>query len=191
MKSVSFFILSLLSNRTKNSCRDTLAGSPSTQVKVASMNCSLTGQLKNKWRGVSSSTSWLRIKSQKVQFGECPGTKCATALLYPAVLLCSLKRNVRVALEREDFAHILLSFSEFSKLITVSVLFPKLTILCGMFFSKVPIIFFLYRLHPLTLLFKKSPISAVFISLRFFFEYLSLAFDASFFKLSNFFAIYV
>jgi len=48
--------------------------------------------------------------SQKVQLGECPRTKCETAKLYPAVLLCSLKRKVLVPLPSAVFDQIEFSF---------------------------------------------------------------------------------
>jgi hypothetical protein len=36
------------------------------------------------------------VSPEKVQFSECPRTKCETARLKPAVLLWSLNRDVRV-----------------------------------------------------------------------------------------------
>ena len=114
---------------TKNSWRDIFAGSPSIHEKIASMNLSLTEQEKNKCNGVSFSTSGFLMISQKVQFGEWPGTKCATALLYPAVLLCNLKRNVRVAFEKTALFQRPFKIFDCSKLITVSVLSLYLTML--------------------------------------------------------------
>jgi hypothetical protein len=71
--------------------------------------------------------------SQKVQQGEWPATKCATALLYPSVLLCNLKRNIFILLSKK-----LLVQSAFRKVdwdpdIIMSMFSANLLILWGVF----------------------------------------------------------
>ncbi len=100
MKRTSFFWCAGRLKFTKNSCLEICATSPKIQLKIRSIKSSLTEHVKNKCRGVSLSSSWFSIRSQKVQFEEWPCTKCATALLYPAVLLWSLKRKVLIWLEK-------------------------------------------------------------------------------------------
>jgi hypothetical protein len=115
-----------------------------------------------------------------VQLGEWPRTKWETALLYPAVLLCSLKRKVRVALEKYDLFQTEFSFRDESKSIIVSVLLENFTKLCGTNSKSGPIIFFLYRLQPFTLRETYVPMQTVFLSFVSFLMYFSLAFEAIF-----------
>ena len=54
------------------------------------------------------------LVSNDVTKCECPGTKWAIAILYPAVLLWSLNKKVLVELEKNDLFHELLSFFDSS-----------------------------------------------------------------------------
>ena len=86
---------------------------------------------KKRWRGVSRSSSGFLLSSQKVQSGLCLLTNLLTAMLYPRVLLCSLKIKAFCQLSKMFLVHS--SFKRFDKVngITESVVLLYFIILCG------------------------------------------------------------
>ncbi len=104
---------------------------PVTLLKIFSITVATLRHSKKRCTGDSGFCSGDCVRSQKVQLGECPATKCATALLNLKVLLCNLKKNVFSWLVKSIFVHKLFKNFDCSSFIIMSMLRANLLILCG------------------------------------------------------------